>query len=47
MNESLYKTGFYFSPEEHVELAMQLQHPASQVTLLPDGLRYNIFLFVY
>ena len=44
MNESLYKIGFYFSPEEHVKLAMRLQHPASQFSLVPDGLRYNIFL---
>ena len=35
MNESLYKTGFYFSPEEHVKLAMRLQHPASEFTLVP------------
>ena len=44
VNESLYKTGWYFSPEKHVELAMRLQHLVSQITLLPDGLRYNIFL---
>eukprot|EP00435_Cladocopium_sp_Y103_P008239 s5288_g2.t1 len=42
--EKMYKIGFYFSPEEHVNLAMRLQHPASQFTLVPDGLRYNIFL---
>ena len=46
MNESLYKIGFHFSPEEHVKLAMRLQHPASQVALLPDGLQYNIFFCV-
>ena len=43
-NEMLYKIGFYFSPEEHVRLALRLQHPASQFELVPDGLRYNIFL---
>eukprot|EP00435_Cladocopium_sp_Y103_P047305 s818_g13.t2 len=42
--EKMYKIGFYFSPEEHVNIAMRLQHPASQFTLVPDGLRYNIFL---
>ena len=35
MNESLYKIGFHFSPEEHVKLAMRLQHPASEFTLVP------------
>ena len=44
-NEMLYKIGFYFSPEEHVKLALRLQHPSSQFELVPDGLRCNIFLF--
>eukprot|EP00435_Cladocopium_sp_Y103_P068420 s303_g31.t1 len=43
-DKTMYKIGFYFSPDEHVRMAMRLQHPASQFTLVPDGLRYNIFL---
>ena len=40
----LFKIGFYFSPEEHVQRALRLEHPASQFHLVPDGLRKNIFL---
>ena len=39
-----YKIGFFFSPEEHVKLAMRLEHPASQFHVVPDGLRKNIFI---
>ena len=42
--ESMYKIGFYFSPEGHVERALRLQHPASQFELVPDGLRQTIFM---
>ena len=38
-----YKIGLYFSPEEHVRLALRLQHPASLFNLVPDALRRNIF----
>ena len=43
-DRSLFKVGFYFSPEEHVRVAMRLQHTASQFNLVPDGLRKNIFM---
>lgn len=44
LDQSSYKIGFYFSPEEHVQLAIRLEHPASQFHLVPDGLRQNIFM---
>lgn len=43
---SLFKIGFYFSPEAHVDLALRLEHPASLFNLVPDGLRRNIFILL-
>ena len=45
-HRSLFKIGFYFSPEAHVDLALRLEHPASLFNLVPDGLRRNIFILL-
>ena len=45
-DRSLFKIGFYFSPEAHVDLALRLEHPASLFNLVPDGLRRNIFILL-
>ena len=38
-----YKIGFYFSPEEHFDRALQLRHPALEFNVVPDILRRNLF----
>ena len=37
------KYGIYFTPWEHLEMALRLDHPASTFKVVPDALRINIF----
>jgi hypothetical protein len=41
--ETKYKIGFYFSPAEHFDRAIQLKHPALAFHVVPDVLRVNFF----
>ena len=42
------KVGIYFTPFEHIERALSLEHPASLFAIVPDVLRTNLFeLFVH
>ena len=43
MVDGLKKFGVYHTPLQHVQLAMNLQHPASISTIVPDVLRMNLF----
>ena len=38
-----YKIGFYFSPAEHFDRAVQLKHPALEFNVVPAVLRVNFF----
>ena len=41
------KVGIYFTPLDHLERALSLEHPASMFAIVPDILRTNLFeLFV-
>ena len=41
--ETKYKIGFYFSPAEHFDKAIQLKHSALEFNVVPDVLRVNFF----
>ena len=41
--KTLKKFGIYFSPEQHIEKALTLPHPASANLIVPDVLRRNLF----
>ena len=43
VNSNKYKVGIYFSPTEHLERALTLEHPASFFHVVPNVLRQNIF----
>ena len=42
-DETKYKIGFFFSPAEHFDRAIQLKHPALEFNVVPDVLRVNFF----
>ena len=41
--KTMKKFGIYFSPEQHIERALKLPHPASANLIVPDVLRRNLF----
>ena len=41
--KTMKKFGIYFSPEQHIERALKIPHPASASLIVPDVLRRNLF----
>lgn len=40
---SCFKVGFYHDPFRHLDLALLLQHPTTELLVVPDVLRRNVF----